>query len=450
MLDFSKILLLMVHDLIARECICRQDFWTIRIQATRVGADTTAARIVQTIEEAPVGETCIQNYAERFADKLVAPTLLLSAGLYGVTGDLNRLLSMMIIDYGTGIRVAAPTSVLAAMTHAARQGIIVKSGRNMEQLAHLDTIVFDKTGTLTSGVPEVLDVISYDERRFPPRKIVGLAAAAEARLKHPVSQAILAKARREGIRVPERTGADFQIGLGVEARVNGYNIHIGSARYFHGKRIAHGVSADLVESINQRGCSTLLFAVDGALTGLIPYADQIRPESRDVIRTLHNRGVRDLVMLTGDNACVASVVASRLGIDRYFSDTMPSEKADVIKQLREGGRTVAMVGDGINDSPALAYADVGIAMKSGADVTRETADVVLMEDNLWKVIAAIDASKEAIALIEQNYAIIAVMNTLALALAIPGGLMTPNFAALLSNGSAIAASLNAIRPILRY
>ena len=423
---------------------------TIRILATRVGVDTTAARIVQTIEEAPVGETRIQNYAERFADKLVAPTVLLSTGLYGVTGDLNRLLSMMIIDYGTGIRVAAPTSVLAAMVHAARQGIIIKGGRHMEQLAHLDTIVFDKTGTLTSGVPEVLDVISYNERRFPPGKILGLAAAAEARLKHPVSQAILAKARREGIRVAERAAADFQIGLGVEARLNAYCIHIGSARYFRAKGIAHGVSADLVESINQRGCSTLLFAVDGTLTGLIPYADQIRPESRDVIRTLHNRGVRDIVMLTGDNGTVASAVASRLGIDRYFSDMMPSEKADIIKQLREGGRTVAMVGDGINDSPALAFADVGIAMKNGADAARETADVVLMEDNLWKLIYAIDASKEAMALIGQNYAIIAALNTLALALAIPGGVMTPDFAALLSNGSAIAASLNAIRPILRY
>jgi heavy metal translocating P-type ATPase len=438
-----------IGDKVYASTVVRQG--TIRIHATRVGADTTAARIVRLIEEAPVSETRIQNYAERFADKLVAPTLLLSAGLYGVTRDLNRLLSMMIIDYGTGIRVAAPTSVLAAMTHAARQGIIIKSGGHMERLARLDTIVFDKTGTLTRGVPEVLDVVSYNERRFPPRKIVGLAAAAEARLKHPVSQAILAKAQREGIRVPERSaGADFQIGLGVEAKVNGYHIHIGSARYFREKQITHGRSGDLVESINKRGCSTLLFAVDGTLTGLIPYADQIRPESRDVIRTLHNRGVRDTVMLTGDSGDVASAVASRLGIGRYFYETTPSEKAEIIKRLQEGGRTVAMVGDGINDSPALAYADVGIAMKNGAEAARETADVVLMEDNLWKLIGAIDASKQAIALIGQNYAIIAALNTLAMGLAIPGGVMTPNFAALLSNGSAIAASLNAIRPILRY
>jgi len=210
------------------------------------------------------------------------------------------------------------------------------------------------------------------------------------------------------------------------------------------------VSADLVESINQRGCSTLLFAVDGALTGLIPYADQIRPESRDVIRTLHNRGVRDTVMLTGDNGSVASAVASRLGIDRYFSDMMPSEKADIIKAVA-GGRPHC----GYGRRRHQRFTRPGFRRcrdrdEDGADAARETADVVLMEDNLWKLIYAIDASKEAMALIGQNYAIIAALNTLALALAIPGGLMTPNFAALLSNGSAIAASLNAIRPILRY
>jgi len=260
----------------------------------------------------------------------------------------------------------------------------------------------------------------------------------------------VAKALQQGTRVPPRLGADFQIGLGVEARVNGYYVHIGSERYFRSKQIRYERAAAQVELINRSGCSTLLFAVDGTLAGLIPYADRIRPESPAVLRTLHNRGVRDTVMLTGDNRRVAAAVADRVGIDRYFSDTLPAEKAEIVRRLQEGGRTVAMVGDGINDSPALAYADVGIAMKNGAEVARETADVILMEDNLWKLIGAIDASKEAMSLIQQNYAIIATLNTLAMALAIPRGLMTPDFAALLSNGSAIAASLNAIRPILRY
>lgn len=422
----------------------------IVLRALRVGQDTTAAQIVHLVEEAPVGETRIQNYAERFADRLVAPSLALSGGLFALTGDANRLLSMLIIDYGTGIRVAAPTTVLASMTHAARQGILIKSGSHMEKLAHLDTIVFDKTGTLTHGRPEILDIVSLDERSFPARKILQLAAASEERLKHPVAKALVAKALTEHIKIPQRIESEFRIGLGVEARVNGYFIHIGNGRYFRSKDIRYGKSTQRVSHFNDKGWSTLLFAVNGELKGLIPYADEVRPEGRDIIRILHKRGIRNTVMLTGDNANVAAAVAGHLGIDRVFAETMPSDKADIVRQLQAEGHVVGMVGDGINDSPALAYADVGIAMLEGADVARETADVVLMEDNLWKLITAIDISRNAMRLIHQNYAIIAGLNTLALALAIPQGLIRPDMSALLSNGSAILASLNAIRPILEY
>jgi heavy metal translocating P-type ATPase len=422
----------------------------ITIRALRVKGDTTAAQIVRLIEAAPVGETRTQNYAEQFADRLVAPMLLFSGGLYAMSRDVNRLLSMMIVDYGTGIRVAAPTTVLAAMTHAARQGILIKSGSHMEKLAKLDTVIFDKTGTLTRGVPQILDIVSYNERHFPARKILRLAAAAEARLKHPVAEAILLKAKAEGIRVPERIGAEFQIGLGVEAQVNGYFIHIGNERFFRQKKIACDKSSQLAATLNSQGSSTLLFAVDGTLAGLIPYADQVRPESRDVIRTLYNRGVKHTVMLTGDNRVVASAVAAQLGIEQFFSDALPAEKAEIVQQFQHRGRVVAMVGDGINDSPALAFADIGIAMKEGAEVARESADIVLMEDNLWKLMTAIDIAKDAMALMRQNFVIIAALNTLALALAIPQGLVTPNFSAAISNGSAILASLNAVRPILDY
>jgi Cu2+-exporting ATPase len=402
------------------------------------------------IENAPVGETRIQNHAERLGDRLVAPALLLSGGLYAATGDLNRLLSMIIVDYGTGIRVAAPTAVLAAMTHAARQGILIKSGRHMERLASLDTIVFDKTGTLTHGKPEIREVVSYDKRKFSPRNILSLAAAAEARLKHPVSEAIVSRAQREGIAIPDRYGSRFEIGMGVEARVNGYSIHIGSERFFARNSIRLNGAAPDIHAFNRQGCSTLLFAVDGVTKGLIAYADGLRRESRDVVRTLRNYGIRDLIMITGDNEAVAGAVAAQLAIDRYFSGAMPSDKAAIVQQLQRQGRAVAMVGDGINDSPALAYADVGIAMKHGADVARETADVVLMEDSLWKLIAAVEISRSAIANIRQNYGIIAGLNTLAMLLAIPSGLVGPATTTILSNGSAVLASLNAIRPILQY
>jgi Cu2+-exporting ATPase len=426
----------------------REGYLTIR--AVRVGNDTTAAQIVHLVESAPIGETRIQNHAERFADRLVGPTLALATGMATMFADINRFTSLVIVDYGTGIRVAAPTSVLASMTHAARQGILIKSGAHLEKLAQADTIVFDKTGTLTSGVPHVMDAICYQKRLFSGRKLLGLAAAAESRLQHPVADALRAKTRKDEIEVPECSEVNYRIGFGVEARINGYHLHLGSERFLRENAIlTKGAERDQRET-NEGGCSSLLLAVDGVLTGLIPYSDQIRPESADIIRILHNRGIKSTIMLTGDNATVARAVASRLGLSQYVAETLPAHKAEFVQELRRQGRVVAMVGDGINDSPALAFADVGIAMKHGAEVAHESANIVLMEDNLWKVVTALDISREGVALIKQNYAIVAVMNTIALALALPGGLITPQLTALISNGSAIVACLNGVRPALRY
>lgn len=419
------------------------------LRTERIGTETTAAQIVRLVEEAPIGETRIQNYAEKFADRLVAPSLAAALGLYAASGDVNRLLSMIIIDYGSGIRVAAPTSVLASMTYAARHGVLIKGGSQLEKLNRVDTILFDKTGTLTEGRPHVLSINSYNERRFPQSKILALAAAAEARLTHPVAEAVLAKAREMRLEIPERTESKFHIGLGVEVKVNGYAVHLGSERFLRDQKIKLNDAINDLRQINSRGHSALLLAVDGELTGTISYADQIRPECSAVIKTLHNRGLRNLIMLTGDSGTVAQGVAHKLGLDHFYADVFPAEKAEIVAKLQREGKVVAMVGDGINDSPALARADVGIAMKGGADIAREAADVVLMEENLWKIVSAFEASEEAMHLIRQNLAIIGGLNTLALALAIPRGLINPGLATLISNGSAILASLNAIRPILR-
>jgi len=426
----------------------REGYLTIR--ATRVGNDTTAAQIVHLVESAPVGETRIQNHAERFADRLVGPTLALASGMGIGFADINRFTSLVIVDYGTGIRVAAPTSVLASMTHAARQGILIKSGAHLEKLAAVDTIVFDKTGTLTAGIPHVHDVISYQERYFPVRKILGLAASAEARLQHPVAEAIRARTERDGIEVPDCNEVNYRVGFGVEARINGYHLHLGSERFLRESSVFTGLASRDQKRFNESGCSSLLLAIDGALVGLIPYSDRVRAESRDVIAILHNKGIKDTIMLTGDNGTVASAVARRLGLSRHVADTLPADKAEYVQQLRREGRVVAMVGDGINDSPALSYADVGIAMKHGAQVAHESANILLMEDNLWKLVKAIEISREGVGLIKQNYKIVAIMNSVALLLALPGGLITPQLTAIISNGSAIVASLNAIRPTLRY
>jgi Cu2+-exporting ATPase len=315
----------------------------------------------------------------------------------------------------------------------------------MEKLAQVDTIVFDKTGTLTHGSPEIRDIFSCDERTFPARKILAFAAGAEARLKHPVSEALVAKAVAEGVDIPERHNSEFEIGLGVEARINGYCVHVGSERFFAQKQIRFDAQTETAENAKRQGCSTLLFAVDGVLKGVIPYADRIRRESSQVVSSLRHAGIKNVVMITGDNQTTAQAVARQLGIEECFAETLPSNKAEMVQDLQGRGHVVAMVGDGINDSPALAYADVGIAMKHGADVARETADVVLMEDNLWKLISAIEISRGAMARIKQNYAITAGLNALAFLMTIPQGLLSPNMAAVMSNGSAILASVNSIR-----
>ncbi len=420
----------------------------LKVIASRVGSQTAAAQIVSLIESAPVTETRVQNYAEKFADRLVAPWLATSLGIFGVTQNLDRLLSMMIIDYGTGMRVAAPTSILACMSAAARQGILIKGGSQMEKLARADTLVFDKTGTLTRGTPHVVDVLSYNKRSFPIPKVLQIAAALEQRVNHPIAEAIVDHARKWNVDIPDRDASKYQVGLGVEAQVNGYYVHLGSYRFLQASGVKMDRARRDVRRLDERGCSTVVMAVDGQLVGAVACADEIRPESRDVIRALHNSGIKNVMMVTGDTSATAHTVAKQLGIDRVLAETMPDEKANVVRQLQSEGRIVVMVGDGINDSPALAYADVGIAMKNGTDVARESADVVLMEDNLWKLPAVIEFSHQAMSLVRQNYGIIVGLNTLATVLAIPGGFVSAGTVAALSNGSAILASLNAIRPLL--
>jgi heavy metal translocating P-type ATPase len=420
----------------------------ITIRAERVGQETAAAQIVRLIDSAPLGETRMQNHAERFADRLVLPTLALAAGTAAVTADMNRFLSLVIVDYGTGIRVSAPTAMLASMTAAARQGILFKTGAHVEKLAEVDTVVFDKTGTLTQGTPRLLQIKSYDERLFKPWELLALAAAAEARLLHPVALAVRTAAEEAGVDVPECNDVQYRVGMGVEAQIGGCALHIGSPRFLRHCGIQMGPAESDLRHMDEAGHAQLLIAVDGKIQGLMPYADQVRPESREVIRSLHRAGIRDTIMLTGDNSAVARAVGMQLGIDRQYANTLPADKAAVIQQLRAEGRVVAMVGDGINDSPALAFADIGIAMKLGAEVAHESAQVVLMEDSLWKVVDAIRLSKDAVGLIKQNYWIVAGMNTVALVLALPGSLISPNVTALISNGSAIVASLNGIRPMM--
>ncbi len=311
-------------------------------------------------------------------------------------------------------------------------------------------MVFDKTGTLTVGAPIITEIISCNERTFPPRKILEIAAAAEMRLKHPVALATVAKAREAQLTIPPRTRSRYQIGRGVEARVNGYFVHVGSERFLHDNHIHLNGTASYARMARENGHSSLMVAVDGETIGQLVYSDQIWRETPAVIQALKDRSISNLVMLTGDNGATAQHVASRLGITELHAEILPHEKAEIVQALRGEGRRVAMVGDGINDAVALSYADVGIAMKNGSDLAQQSAHVVLMKDDLMKLITALDLARNGVKLIHQNYSIVVGLNIVALAMAIGGGaVIPPELTALISNGSAVTASLNGLRPLLQ-
>jgi heavy metal translocating P-type ATPase len=420
----------------------------LTIRATQVGAGTNAAQIANLVDSAPTGDTRMQNHAEKFADRLVLPTLGLAicAALY--SGNMTFVLSLLIVDFGTGIRVAAPTAVLASLIRAARAGIIFRGGAHMERLAEVDTVIFDKTGTLTLGSPEVVDVISYAQD-LADRHLVSLAAAVQTRLQHPLAAALRARAEELGVDIPVCADRKYEIGLGVEGRADGRHVLVGSDRFMQLRDIDIGAAADDRPALDDQGYSCLYIAVDGKLAGLAPYSDKIRSESREIIQHLHAIGIRNTVLLTGDNGAVARAVGARLGLTRVFAEMLPADKAEVIQSFQRNGHVVAMVGDGINDSPALSYADVGVAVKHGSEIARESADVILMEDSLWKLVNAIEIARRSVKLIKENCAIVAGMNSQALALVLMGVVVNPVITALISNGSGIVASLNGISPILR-
>jgi heavy metal translocating P-type ATPase len=417
------------------------------LRAAKVGEETMAAKVVQLVRDAPVRETRMQNYAEQFADRLVPWSFLGAGTAFLVTGNVNRAAALLIIDYGTGIRVAAPTTVLSSMTKAARHGILIKGGRYLEQLAAVDAVVFDKTGTLTQGAPEVIDMVRYSQPGFTADEILALAAAAQQRFTHPVAEAILRMAREREIEIPERDGSDYLIGQGVEAWVDGRMVLVGNERLMHLKRVSIRQATEDMRRVDEAALTPIFVAVDGRLCALLVLADPLKPEAADVIHALRGRGIKEVVMLTGDHPAVARKIAEAAGIERYIAEVLPDQKAGLVQMLQMEGRTVAVVGDGINDSPALAQADVGIAVRGGTDVAHETAHVALLEGNLWKIPHAIDLARESMQLIQQNWDLIFYPNTAAAVLSLSGMIGSVG-ATLISNGSAVVAAVNALRPLL--
>ncbi|TMM01566.1 MAG: heavy metal translocating P-type ATPase [Actinobacteria bacterium] len=416
----------------------------LHIRAERVGSDTRAGRIIGLVQDAPVHDTRVENYAAKAADRILLPSFLLSGGLLLLTRNPSVAASILITDFLTGIRVSVPTTVLASMTSAGRRGILVRSGRAMEKLAAVDTIVFDKTGTVTRGEPTITGVEAARDA-MAPAEVLAMAAAANQRLRHPLAEAVVRYARERGIEPPPRRNLHYEIGLGVRASVDGLFVLVGSDRLLR----LSGIDVGRFAERRPTGCESQIFvAANGELCGMMTYTDPPRPESKEVVDTLRSDHGMAIHLLSGDKRASVASIADVIGIDPAdaHAELFPEDKVEIVRRLQAEGRSVAFVGDGVNDGPALAYADASVSFGGATDVARETADVVLTDDDLRGLPEAVATARQAMGIIHQNIRIITGMNVGALALALPGAI-GPASAALIHNGSTIVAGANGLRPL---
>jgi Cu2+-exporting ATPase len=418
----------------------------IVLDVDRIGTDTAAARIVSILQGAGSKPMVLQRNVEAVANRLVGPTIALGLAAAALTGQVDRMTSVLITDFGTGIRIAAPTAALSAMTLAAREAVLVKGAQYLERLARADTIVFDKTGTLTLGEPAVVDVTALGD--LGVCEALALAAAAEAHQHHPVAVAIRVHAETLGVlRTCSVRDERYAIGTGLSATVDGRAVLVGRGQFLAqcGVDVTRGEAARARH--RELGASTLFVAVDGELQAAIACADTPRPESVDVIEALRAGGRRQVLLMSGDTRRTVEAMGARLGVDRVLAELLPEDKAEQVKALQRGGHVVAMVGDGINDAPALALADVGISLRGGTDVALETADVVLLEGGLRRLPRAFAIADDAMGSVRHGLFTVLAPNAVAIVLGALG-LMPPALAAAINNGSTIVASMIGVAPLL--
>jgi Cu2+-exporting ATPase len=412
----------------------------------RAGTDTVAARIVSILRGAGSKPMTLQKNVERRANRLVLPTVALALFAALATGQVDRMTSVLITDFGTGIRIAIPTTVLTAMTLAAREGLLVKGGQYFERLARADAVVFDKTGTLTRGEPAIVDARVTGTRSLD--ETAAFAAAAEAHQHHPVALAVRRWAAGRSIAPPAGPIEDerVSIGKGVCATVAGRQVVVGRRQLLRDE----GIDVSAAESVRTHhraiGASSLLVAIDGQLEAVLGYADEPRTESAPVVATLRASGRREVVLMSGDVARIASSIASRLGLDRAIAELLPEDKAREVRAMQSSGRVVAMVGDGINDAPALALSDVGISLRGSTEVALETADVILLEGGLARLPRVFDLADAAMWRARTALGMVIVPNVVAIALGALG-MMPPALAATVNNGSTIVTALWAVSPL---
>jgi Cu2+-exporting ATPase len=426
----------------------------LRARATAVGSDTALAQIVKLVQEAQNSKAPAQRLADRAAFWLVLVALLGGLGTFLVwlgldaatTTALLYAITVVVITCPDALGLATPTAIMVGTGLGAKRGILFKNAVALEQVAALDTVVLDKTGTLTKGEPEVVAIVAADE--LDERQLLRAAAAVERESEHPLAEAVVRAASERGLDAPQASAFEAVAGHGAIATVEGHRVALGNARLLEREHVSLDGLAERAQELAGEGRTVVHVARDGKAAGLVAIADAPRETAAEAITALTEIGIRP-VMLTGDNRETAERIGTELGIDEVIAEVLPEDKAQKVKELQQQGRKVAMVGDGVNDAPALAQADVGVAIGAGTDVAIETADVVLMRSDPVDVATAVQIGRGTVRRMRQNLGWAIGYNSLALPIAAgvfePWGLtLRPEIAAISMSGSSVLVAVNAL------
>lgn len=418
----------------------------IRVWAEHVGDDTATQRIKHYIKSSLDEKSAIGLKATRLADKLVPVTLGLAGLSYAIRRDMASVAAVLQADYSCALKLATPVAFKNSLSIAGRDGILIKGAKALEALAGVDTFIFDKTGTLTHGELEVVDICSFD-KTWSEEAILNLTASAEEHYFHPVAEAVVKAAKERGFVHMHHEEVEFIVAHGVKTHIKGKEAIIGSRHFLEeDEAISFHAHEKKLQQCMENGKILLYIAYDHKLLGTIAMVDRVRENAKSALEKLRTLGVKELVMLTGDVQEKADVLAKELGLDTVYAKLLPTEKARIVETLKQSGKKVAFVGDGINDAPALMNANVGISMYKGADIAKATADISLLKDDIEAVVEAKSLANKTMQRIQSNFNATVGINSIILAGAAMG-LFSPITTAILHNGTTIGLLLNSMQKI---